>query len=248
VAEAAGRADDARQALQEHLGAWPELAHLVAWARGVVALDRVLDLVCGLAERPEPWEDPAAVLKRLGALPAPSRAKVPLPDEVLSELAGELSRVDRVRAARYRDNLAAWKEFWDELERERAERERVLAAAEEELARLESDVQLAQAGEALARLEGVTEVLRRAERRREEAPPAGAVGSPPALAGGGATTAEPPHTPPGTAARRGCGSRRAGLDGGRDAPLRGGRRRARAAHRGGGGLSPPALFRRSFSG
>ena len=167
VAPAAARVDAARRALRTHDADWPDLRSLATWARGIVDLDRVAELLSGLAGRPDRWADASHVRERLVDLPHESRARVPFPDEALAELAAEFDRVDQVRAGRYRDAVSAWATFWREREAERSAREAELAAAEAELDRLESDRMAAEATAALDRFRAAHQALRAAEGRQE---------------------------------------------------------------------------------
>ncbi len=119
VAQTKGRSHEAWQELEAHEQKWPTLSELAGWTRGNLDLDRVLELLVGLAERPASWADADTAIAALNKLPDDSRRQVPLPDEVLSDLVEEFKRVDRARAARYRDDLFRWKTFWQKREEER---------------------------------------------------------------------------------------------------------------------------------
>lgn len=169
VAKAEAALAAARQKLEEFNREWPALADLAGWTDGNPDLERVLDLVTGLAERPGHWADADTALTALGRLPDRSRRKVPLADEVLKDLGDEFARIDRPRATRYRDSLSGWKTFWDERKREHKELEARVTEAENRPSGLE---QQRRSGHALGLLEALRiaqSVLESAQREKEDA-------------------------------------------------------------------------------
>ncbi len=169
VAQAEKRLGEAQRDMEVHERKWPALSVLAGWTRGNPDLDRVLELLVGVAERPARWADADTAIAALRKLPDDSRRQVPLPDEVLSDLGVEFARVDRARAARYRDALSGWKTFWEAREGERKAIEKRVLDAENEFKRLEEQRRAARAVRLLEDLKTVLSSLKGAEEAREKA-------------------------------------------------------------------------------
>ncbi len=164
------RRDEAVKERDELDKRWPpEVAGALAeWFRGETDLDRLLDLLSGLAEAPLRWQEREPFQELFHQLPEDSRSLVPRPDEIFEDIANELRRVDSARSRRAFESLSAWKEHWTEIIKKRDELERVIDKANEELRRLKEDVARLEVVRLATRLVNAEKVLSDRRRRAEE--------------------------------------------------------------------------------